>query len=83
MVGDDDKLLQHSDLAPPHSCCAVEILESLRGLFSAEIGSFWVKLLPYLDLINLVFVCYLSVYVSSGLTHAVCEMVALPCHDMQ
>ena len=48
-----------------------------QSLFSAEIASLYVKLLPYLDLSNLVFVCYLSIYTSGDFAHAVCETAAL------
>lgn len=53
--------------------------EMSPSLSSAEIASLYVKLLPYLDLSNLVFVCYLSIYASGDLTRAVCDTAALLC----
>lgn len=58
--------------------CSCNPEMSLR-LFSAEIACLYVKLLPYLDLSNLLFVCFLSVFASGDLTRAGCERAALPC----
>lgn len=53
--------------------------EMSLSLFSAEIASLYVKLLPYLDPSNPLFVYYLSIYVSGDLTYAVRGTAALLC----